>query len=318
MAREPKINNKPRDLYQEATDKIVGALEAGAAPWVCPWRRDADGGRPRDGASGHIYRGINILLTGMAGYASSRWYTFKQAQGLGGHVRRGEKGSQVVYWTFIDAKAERAGNDDAGPVAARRIPILKCYTIFNAAQIAWSQGSKHAVHQGADNQVLDLDGDDHGAARTLVEATGAEIHHGGDRAYYAPAGDFIRVPDEHRFEKAGDYYATVLHELAHWTGHESRLARDLTGRFGSEAYAAEELVAELAAAFMCAEVLVAGRLQHAEYIASWIKVLKGDKRAIFTASRMAQNAADYLTRRVASHDAEDATQTAPEALVEAA
>ena len=284
---------KSRDLYQEVTDRIVTALEEGVAPWVCPWRRDGDGGRPRNGASGHIYKGVNILLTGMSGFASSRWYTYKQAQARGAHVRRGEKGTQVIYWRFIEAKGDEDKHGEDADRPARRIPILRCYSVFCAEQIEWPEGSKHAVQIRGDDQALDLD-TDFEDARTLIKAAGADIKHGGTRAFYAPTGDYIRVPDTGRFQNTGDYHATVLHELAHWTGHENRLDRDLAGRFGDESYAAEELVAELAAAFLCADLGVPGQLQHAEYIGHWIKVLKRDKRAVFTASRMAQEAADYL------------------------
>ncbi len=199
----------------------------------------------------------------------------------------------------------------------RRIPLLKTYTVFNAEQVAWPANSKHDIQaaRGNDDATQDADHED---ALALVEATKAVIHNGGNRAYYSPGEDYIRVPVLSRFEQAGDYHAIVLHELAHWTGHESRLARDLTGRFGSDAYAAEELVAELASAFLCAELGVAGKLHHAEYIGSWIKVLQGDKRAIFTASRMAQEAADYLAGRSGRVDAEDAAQAPPGALLEAA
>ncbi len=320
MART-RSSRQHRDLYREVTDRIVAALEQGVAPWVCPWRRDGEGGRPRNGASGHVYKGVNVVLTGMAGFASSRWYTFNQAKHLGGHIRKGEKGTQVIYWTFVDARNSAAdcnvGDEADTAKLPRRIPILKCYTVFNAEQIAWPEGSKHAVHQGDDDQVLGLGGD-FDDARVLVEGTGAVIRHGGSRAYYSPGDDYIRLPDLHRFDGAGDYYATALHELAHWTGHESRLGRDLTGRFGTEAYAAEELVAELAAAFLGADLGVAGRLQHAEYIGAWLRVLKGDKRAVFTASRLAQEAADYLTARVGRVGAGEAAGGAPEALAEAA
>ena len=289
MARKQRRNHKPRDLYAEVTDRIVASLEQGVAPWVCPWRRDGEGGRPRNGSSGHVYRGINTILTGMAGFGSSRWYTFKQAKDLDGSVGKGEKGTQVVYWRFIEPKGDDR-HDDEKP--SRKFPLLRCYTVFNAEQIDWAEGSKHAVTVEDSDQ---RDDDDHEDVRKFVDTSGADVRHGGVRAYYDPNADYIRVPDARRFDGADDYFATVLHELAHWTGHASRLARDLTGRFGSDNYAAEELVAELTAAFLCADLSVAGKLQHAEYIGSWIKVLQGDKRAVFTAARMAQEAADLLT-----------------------
>ena len=296
MASKTRPNHSPRDLYAEVTDRIVAALEQGVAPWVCPWRRDGEGGRPRNGASGHEYRGINILLTGMSGFASSRWYTFNQAKQLGASVRRGEKGTKITFWRFIKAKsasgdAKPDSNDDA---TGRTIPILKCFNVYNCEQIEWPDGSKHAVSDLADEGDHDAD-DNYEEAAALVAASGADIRHGGTRAYYSPSDDYIRVPVPSRFADTASYHATVMHELGHWTGHESRLARDLSGRFGSESYAAEELVAELAAAFLCADLGVAGKLQHAEYIGSWIQFLKTDKRTIFTAARMAQEAADYLS-----------------------
>jgi antirestriction protein ArdC len=293
------------DLYAEVTDRIVAALEQGTAPWVCPWRREGESGRPRNGASGHVYRGINTVLTGMAGFASSRWYTFNQAKRLGGRVRRGEKGTRVVYWKFIQAKTPENGDQED---QVRRIPLLRSYTVFNAEQVGWPDESPHAP--GLDDQDPDTHLDEHEAAFTLIEATGADIRHGGDRACYSPSADMIRLPAPGRFAQPGDYYATALHELAHWTGHEARLGRDLTGRFGSESYAAEELVAELAAAFLSADLGIPGQLQHAEYIGSWIKVLRADKRAIFTAARHAQEAADFLAGASAGLD-DDEAQNAP-------
>lgn len=312
MPTKTRRNHSPRDLYAEVTDRIVAALEQGVAPWVCPWRRDGEGGRPRNGASGHQYRGINILLTGMSGFASCRWYTFKQAKALGGHVRRGEKGTRITFWRFVNAKSAdsdtKSDNNDAAK--GRTIPILKCFTVFNCEQIEWPEGAKHAITVLADEGDHAAD-DNYEDAAALVDSSEADIRHGGTRAYYNPSDDYIRVPVPSRFDDAGSYHATALHELAHWTGHGSRLARDLTGRFGSEAYAAEELVAELAAAFLCADLGVAGKLQHAEYVGSWIKVLNEDKRAIFTAARMAQEAADYLSGGVAKDEVvEDAQQAA--------
>lgn len=296
MASSPHTE-KRRDLYQEVTDRIVAALEAGTPPWVRPWSTAGEPGPQRNGASGHVYKGINTVLTGMSGFASPRWYTFNQAKALGGSVRKGEKGSTVIYWQFVDAKGTDTSSDDADEAVGRskKIPLLRHYVVFNAEQIEWPEGSKHAVVDGALDHVADDDNYD--GAVALVTASGADIQHQGVRAYYQPGADRIVVPAPSRFDDAASYHATVLHELAHWTGHKSRLNRDLTGRFGSESYAAEELVAELAAAFLCVDLGIDGKLQHAEYIGSWVKVLQSDKRAIFTASRLAQEAADYLLAR---------------------
>jgi len=302
-------HNARRDIHAEVTDRIVAALEAGTAPWVCPWRRDGEGGRPRNGSSGHQYKGVNVILTGMSGFATSRWYTFRQAGDLGGQVRRGERGTTVVYWQFIDAKHADAGKgaDKGAAPHARKIPFLRAYTIFNAEQIEWPEGSKHAVAEVASTDNAD---DNYEQVEAVIGASGASISHLGTRAYYSPVEDRIVVPARARFDSNSAYFATVLHELAHWTGHSARLGRDLKGRFGSESYAAEELVAEMAAAFLAADLGIAGHLQHAEYIASWIKVLKGDKRAIFTASRMSQEAADYLLQPAGQDEDNDLQEAA--------
>ena len=289
----------PRDLFAEVTDRIVAALEAGTAPWVCPWRRDGDGGRPHNGASGHVYRGMNVILTSMSGFASSRWYTYKQAGDLGGQVRRGERGTSVIYWAFVDAKHANQDKDAADSGArphSRKIPFLRAYTVFNCEQIEWPEGSMHAVADVGSDTDASANDDNYEQVEAVVTASGAAITQQGTRAYYSSGDDRIVVPSKARFDSNSAYFGTVLHELAHWTGHESRLGRDLKGRFGTESYAAEEMVAEIASAFLSAELGIAGKLQHAEYIANWIKVLKGDKKAIFTASRLAQEAADYLLR----------------------
>lgn len=282
------------DLYQEVTDRIVTALEAGVAPWVRPWSVACEGGRLRNGCTGHVYRGINVVLLAVAGFASARWYSYRQAQQLGGQVRKGEKGTRVIYWQFIDrttANTQDADGDDGR--TTKKIPLLKHFTVFNSEQITWSEGSAHAVAEpeatGNNN-----DGDDYAHVHQLVDSTGARVEHHGVRAYYSSAEDQIVLPPRSRFDGLAAYHATLLHELAHWTGHGSRLDGNLTGRFGSESYAAEELVAQLASAFMCSAMGIDGRLQHAEYVGSWVKVLSNDKRAIFTASRLAQQAADFV------------------------
>lgn len=282
------------DLYAEITDRIATALESGVAPWVKPWSAMGEGGPDRNGASGHVYRGINVLLTRMAGFGCPRWYTFNQAKGLGACVRKGEKGTKVVYWAFVEPK-ERKSEDEGND---RKIPILRCYTVFNALQIEWPEGHKHAVVVG-DPPVQDFP-----RVAEKVADTGACIRHGGDMACFSPNEDIIRMPDPDAFKSPADYWATVLHELTHWTGHMSRLDRQLGNRFGSEAYAMEELVAELGAAFLCTELGVEGQLQHVEYLAHWAKVLREDKRAIFTASRMAQDAAAYLLKAAGDEEAE--------------
>lgn len=287
----PATTARP-DAYAEITNRIVQALEAGTAPWVRPWTSTGHGcGAPRNGASGHRYKGINILLTTMSGYGDSRWYSYQQAQKLNGQVRRGEKGTRIVYWQFIDKTVEDV--EETSP-KTNRIPILKTYTVFNHEQIDWA-----GDHQ-AEDEVVDPDVG-HEAASELVASSGAVIRHRGNMAAYSPTLDTIKLPKAEAFTDMSSYWATALHELTHWTGHGSRLDRKLINRFGSEAYAFEELVAELGSAFLCSNLGVEGHLQHAEYISNWVKILKGDKHAIFTASRLATQAADYLVQGMEAH-----------------
>lgn len=278
------------DLYQTVTDKILAELEAGAAPWVKPWSGGSfDTNMPHNAATKRAYSGINVVLLWSAqqaaGYPTARWLTFKQARDAGGHVRKGEKGTTVVFVSAI----ERTEEDADGEEETRRIPFLKHFTVFNVAQcegLPQSMIDGVAKPRNADERIQ--------VAEEFLAATGARIVEGSGEAYYAPGADCISLPAFRAFRSADHYYATAFHELGHWTGHKSRLARDFSGRFGSQAYAAEELVAELAAAFLCAEFSFDGELRHAGYIATWIKLLKSDKRAFFTAAAKAQRAADYL------------------------
>lgn len=288
-----------RSVYETVTERIVAALEASVAPWVCPW--DRSGGKPRNGASGHVYRGINVVLTGMSGFGDARWFTYRQAQALGGQVRKGERGTPVVFWQFVDRRGADGGEhegEEQHTGRSVRVPFARTYIVFNFEQVAWEPGSSMAAKPEAAEPVARETWEQ--AATSIIEASGADIRHGGTRAYYSPTEDYIRVPERGRFTSAADYHGTVLHELAHWTGQTSRLNRNLTGRFGSESYAAEELVAELAAAFMSAEIGVPGRLQHEEYLGHWATLLGKDTKAIFTAARLAQDAADYLLAKVST------------------
>ena len=231
------------------------------------------------------YRGVNFLtLTIEAqahGYSRNRWLTYRQAGALGGQVRKGEHGTPVVFW-----KLREIGDDDP-----RVIPLLRAYTLFNVAQI---DGLPPAMAEPPPSAPT-WTGDE--AAELLIEASGADIRHGGFRAFYTPGGDYIQIPPRTTFAASSGYYATTLHELVHWSGHASRLDRQLGGRFGDDAYAAEELIAEMGAAFLCAQCRIDGHLQHASYVSSWLKVLRNDKRAVFVAGTKAQNAADFLLAR---------------------
>ncbi len=276
-----------RDLYAEVTDRIVHALENGVAPWVRPWRTLGASGDLRNAVTSRAYSGINTLLLAIEcqehGFTDPRFLTFKQAKAAGGSVRRGEKGSFVIFWkTFQTERTE-----DDGTKTLRNIPVLRHYYLFNVEQCDGVE---------LDSVTLDTLPEPERDAQcdAFITGTGAEIHHGGSVACYRPGADDIRLPHARAFVDAGAYYSTAFHELTHWTGPKTRCDRDLSGRFGADAYAAEELVAELGSAFLCQRFAVDGQLQHPEYVANWLKVLKGDTRAVFTASSKARKAAEYL------------------------
>ena len=273
-----------RDRYGEIVDALVVQLEAGCAPWVRPW----SGGPslPTNLATQRPYRGMNILGLWMAqslgGYERAEWLSFKQARALGGCVRKGESGVPIVFFTV----AER---DDAdAPDGVRRIPVLRTYTVFNRAQCDDLPAASDLVVQPEFVRLADAD--------AFLAEVGAVTTHGGDRAFYDRAADAITLPPPERFETPAAYYATSLHEHAHWSGAPDRLAREFGERFGDHAYAAEELVAELTAAFLCAELGIAGELRHAEYLANWVRALRAEPRILLTAGARASDAADYLAR----------------------
>jgi antirestriction protein ArdC len=284
-----------RDVYSRITDKIVADLEQGVRPWMRPWNAEHAAGRITRPLrhSGIPYKGINVVMLWSAsvtkGYACPIWLTFKQALDLGGHVRKGETGELVVYADRIT----RTETNDAGEETERAIPFLKGYTVFNAEQCEDLPAQYTAkAEPPALTPLQRID-----AADRFFAATGIEIRHGGPRAYYAEGPDYVQMPPFETFRDAESHAATLAHELTHATKHDKRLARDLGRvRHGDEGYAREELVAELGAAFLCADLGITPEVRedHAAYIASWLTVLKGDKRFIFTAAGHAQRAADYL------------------------
>lgn len=282
------------DLYSRVTAQIVADLENGVRPWTKPWGINGAGStatRPLR-HNGAPYAGINVVTLWSAalaaGYASPVWMTFRQALELGAHVRKGEKGSLVVF----ASKLTRTESDEStGEESERRIPFLKGYTVFNAGQIDGLPDRYRARPAPRFDPPARI-----AHAESFFAATGAAIRHGGNRAFYCPGSDHIQMPPFEAFRDAESYYATLAHEATHWTGAPRRCDRAFGKRFGDHAYAAEELVAELGAAFLCAdlELTLEDRTDHASYIASWLEVLKSDKRAIFTAAAQAQRAADFL------------------------
>lgn len=279
-------------LYDEVTGRIIGELEAGRLPWVKPWNKvgGTGPGLPRNATTGRSYSGVNILLLWGAviehGYETQGWLTFRQAQKAGGQVRRGERGTTVVFADKFTPKAEqeRAAREGDAPGA---VPFLKRFTVFNVDQCEGLETLAAAPAPLPERQVIPH-------VEALVAATRADFRIGGHEAYYAPALDYIRVPPQPAFRQQIDYYRTALHELSHWTGHPSRLNRDQSGRFGSKPYGFEELVAELSAAFACAALGVVPTVRHADYLGAWLAILKEDNRAIFRAASKASKAADYL------------------------
>lgn len=287
--------NQRQDIYSRITNQIIDALEQGVKPWTQPWNAAHAAGhvsRPLR-HNGQAYSGVNVLTlwaSAMTGHFSAPiWMTFRQAIEVGGHVRKGEKGSPVVY---ANAITRTEADDATGADVERTIPFLKAYTVFNVEQIEGLPGHFYALAEPAknpDERVAD--------AEAFFRASRADIRHGGDSAYYSPGLDYIQMPPFEAFRNGLAYYATLAHEATHWTKHPNRLDRQLGGkRFGDDGYAKEELVAELGAAFLCADLGLALEdcADHAAYIGHWLAVLKEDKRAIFTAAAHAQRAVDYL------------------------
>lgn len=287
-----ETNNRPKhDLYRLVTDRVCAAIEQGTAPWVRPWRELAALGMPRNGAStsGRPYGGLNSALLFIEGqergYTDNRWLTLKQANAMGHKVRKGEKSTPIYFYKKLEIE-ER--NPQTGEIEKKAIPYLTEYRVFNAQQI---EGMPSAANRPPDWNPVE-------EAERIVKRTGADIRHGGNRAFYAPGPDYIQMPSQGAFTTSADYYGTLLHELAHWTGHESRLNRQF-GRFGAdEAYAREELRAEWASAMASMSIgIPTGVEHHAAYLGSWLEVLRQDKHEIFRAARDATKIADFLLGR---------------------
>lgn len=279
----------PRDRYTEVTAKIIAALEAGTPPWRKPWDpAKVAGGGPLNGVSGHGYRGINTLLLGMSppgvGSGDPRWISFKQAADRGWKVRRGERATTIFFFKKIQVREDGAGDSDA----IRTVPVLHSYPVFHASQVdgmpAYAPPPPGEVPWRTPE-----------TAAVIVTRSNAVVHEGGERAFYSPSTDHIQMPPHAAFKTPEGWAATMLHELGHWSGHPSRLDRNLSGRFGTNAYAMEELRAELASAFIGSELgIPAEVVNHASYIASWLEVLRKDNREVFRAAADAQRIADFL------------------------
>jgi antirestriction protein ArdC len=281
------------DIYARVTARIIEDLAQGVRPWLKPWAA----GYTADRISlplrhnGTPYRGINVLLLwGEAmqrGYRSATWMTYKQANAMGAQVRKGEHGALVVYADRFTTTEQ----NERGEEVERAIAFMKAYTVFNAEQFDGLSATYTASPEPKGEPLHLVE-----HAEAFFASTGACVRHGGDKAFYAPSQDFIQLPPADAFKDGESYAATKAHELLHWTGHPTRMAREFGKRFGDTAYAREELVAELGSAFLCATlgITLEPREDHAAYLSHWLAVLREDKRAIFSATANAQRAADYL------------------------
>jgi antirestriction protein ArdC len=294
LATRSRSGNSRPGLYQEITDKIIAELEAGRVPWVQPWRTAAASAplaMPKNASTDRRYSGINVLILWGAviqhGFSGQSWLTFRQALGLGGHVRKGERGTTVVYADRFTPDDERRRAAEAGEEPGA-IPFLKRFTVFNTDQC---DGLPKDVAASVDPPPPDQI---EPRAEALIAATGADFRIGGARAYYNITGDFVHVPPPAAYFEPINWYRTAFHELSHWSGAASRLGRDFSGSFGSKSYAREELVAEMAGAFVCASLGIVPTVRHADYIGSWLEVLREDNRAVVRAASAASKAADFL------------------------
>lgn len=279
-------------LYEEITSRIIAELEAGRLPWVQPWDAGrAAAGLPYNVVSDRRYSGINILTLWHAvmsrGFRGHGFLTFRQALALGGSVRRGERGIGVIYTRRAAADASEPGGGGAGECKGG-FSFLKQFTVFSVDQCDGLPDKYHvAAPPVPEGLILPQ-------AAELIAATGAEVRIGGASAYYSPRHDFVAVPHPQDFYAPVDWHRTAFHELGHWTGHESRLGRDQSGSFGSKPYGHEELIAEMAGAFVCAALGISPSVRHADYIGSWLAIIREDHRAILRTASAASKAADYL------------------------
>ena len=293
------------DVYTQVTNNIIASIEKGAGDWQMPWHRSGEGlNRPVNIDTSNAYRGINVLSLWAAaqaqGFSTGTWGTYRQWQNKGCQVRKDEKSSLVVFYKEFTVEEQLENGDTE---EGKRMMARASY-VFNADQVDGFEAPKLPEPKDPVQVIEEVD--------AFIQATGANIRHGGTQAYYrlphAGDGDYIQMPEKDRFTGSETssatecYYSTLLHELTHWTGSAKRSDRGFGKRFGDDAYAVEELVAELGAAFLCADlgVTLEPRADHAAYIQNWLKVLKADKKAIFTAASQAAKATDFLAGLQAS------------------
>lgn len=305
--RAPRDGGARSSIYDDITSRIIAELEAGRLPWVQPWgtaAAKAPLALPRNAATSRQYSGINILILWGAvvqqGYPTQAWLTFRQALALGGNVRKGERGTTVVYADRYTPEDEKRRARETGGTPGQ-IPFLKRFTVFNAAQCEGLPEEIAVVAPPPPPGMIEPQ------VEALIRATGIDFRIGGDRAFYVPALDYVQVPPPQAYFEPINWHRTALHELGHATGHASRLGRDFSANFGTKAYAFEELVAEMNAAFCCAWLGIVPTVRHADYIGSWLEVLREDNRAIVRAASQASKAADWLLAHLPEPVAASAT-----------
>ncbi|MCK1745258.1 DUF1738 domain-containing protein [Bradyrhizobium sp. 139] len=282
------------NLYDDVTNKIIAELEAGRVPWVQPWGTAAAKtplALPKSAATGRQYSGINILILWGAAteraYTGQNWLTFRQALALGGHVRKCERGTTVVYADrFVPADEKRRAHETGEE--AQAVPFLRRFTVFNSDQCDGLPPEIVTTAPPPPPGLIEPQ------VEYLIKATGIDFRIGGNRAFYVPTEDYVQVPPPQAYFDPINWHRTALHELGHASGHPSRLNRDLSGSFGTRKYAFEELVAEISSAFGCASLGIVPTVRHADYIGSWLDVLREDNRAIIRAASQASKVADYL------------------------
>lgn len=309
--RSPTDQTARRDDYQDLTDRIVASLEAGVVPWRRTWDPAIAGDNvmPSNATTGRFYRGINVLMLALSPFAWStgdnRWCSYRQAAERGWQVRKGERGTTVFFFKKLECRDGEGAPELAGDGSQRFIPMLRASTVFHASQI-------DGIPEIAKAELREVGWDRPEVVDIILRNSGVTILTGGSSAFYSPSSDHIQLPPHEAFESPAAWGATALHELAHATGHSSRLDRDMTGRFGTAAYAEEEIRADLASCFIGNTLgLPTDIPNHANYIADWLRKLRDDKREIFRAAAAAQRITDYCLgfhpdHRAASDEAQEA------------
>lgn len=284
-------------VYEAVTNSIVEMMEQGVGQWNKSWISVLSHNLPIR-ANGQHYRGINTLILAMAqecrGFKSNQWMTYKQASALGGQVRKGAKSEKVVYFGAFTKEVENAQGDSE----VKKFPLLRQYSVFNVDEIDGLPSRFYAVPEIRYLNEDQRDSTAEGFFDRLINEEGLKVSFGHSGAWFMPSEDRVGMPEFGAFESSVAFYGTYAHECIHWTSVKSRLDRSFTGskRFGGEGYATEELVAELGSAFVMARLGLEAtpREDHAQYLASWVKALKADAKAIFTIASHAQKATDYL------------------------